>query len=907
MFSKRIRMIAAISILLAALLPMQFSAAMQDSPTDRPNCPPMDSSMLKVPGFLKSLPPQCRGVNRAGQPFSTLSLVSPLATGGPDDFGYTYDDTVPFNWINATNDSGVIGDETTSGPFDIGFSFPFYGLNYSQLSMHTNGFLTFDSISDCCFYNVTNIPSPAAPNNYIAPFWEDLVVGDIYNSGAIYYERGGTAPDRYLVVEWRDVTTYFGSEPFSFEAILYENGNILTQIQSLPADYFSTVGIEDGLGEDGLAYQHGSSGLSAPIAIQFTYPTGPIARVSVSPRRTGTFAGTATNTNFPIHITNIGTAGMDAYNLFLSSGWEANIYQDGCVTPLTDSNGDATIDTGPLGQGASTTICVSFTTPPGAEVGDNNPAIMIVSSTLDWTKSKDVFLSMTISAPFVQVLEDYVNAANAFQINGPQGPETHYVTPDYYFANGLATMRMPDDRYVYVWRKPDGNYPDSHSNIEFSLLNADGSLSLPVTEITNNSGSGQTYDYDPAVAVAPNGNIGVTWYRWIVDNSTGDFNFNIFFAMLSDEGAVLFPPTRVTDNNLFGQFGDLDLPSYFSPAIAATNDNRFILAWEDFRSDGSTIFMNDIWRAGRATDGASLIEPTQVTFDGNSVEPMLNPLTGNDAILTYLTDLNVTYVIANSSGVLSAPQSIAGTISFTGADAVMLPNGRTALAWPEIGSEIGYVVLDESYRVTGPAVFATNPDSRNNIDMSVTFDSSNRLIMTWTDEDSDTPTHLFYALANDTGSFITPPQTFLLSTIGIQDAVGVITSRNGQGSAPIISEPPAFEVDLDVAPGSSANVINLRSQLVSVAILSSAGFNALSDVDRSSLTFGKTGNETSFVSCPKGARDVNLDGRLDLVCNFRISLTALSVGDTLAILRGSTIAGVPFEASDSVRIIRASK
>jgi hypothetical protein len=907
MHKKRNRFVLSIAVtlaLLAGLLPMTFSAAMENTQAGDLQCPPVDASMLKVPGYLKSLPAECRGLKTSAPAPFAQSMSALLATGGPDDFGYTFNDNTTFHWFDTTTDTGLSGDENAT-VVDLDFNFAFYGLNYSQVYIHTNGFLSFDFLPGCCFFEPSRIPRPAQPNNYIAPFWDDLVVGAPDNSGGVFLERGGVEPARYLVVEWRDVTTYFGSDPFTFQVILFEGGNITVQLQSLPGSYYSTVGIENSLGDDGLEYHFANAGLSVPKVVQFYYPFEPTPRVSVSPRRTGKFAGTAANTNFPIHLTNIGTAGTDAYNLFVSSAWAANLYQDGCVTPLTDTNGDSTIDTGPLAQGASMTICVSFTTPPGATVGDNNPAIMIVSSTIDSTRAKDVFLSMTVSAPFVQVLEDYVNAANAFQINGPQGPTTNYVTDDFYFANGLATMRLPDGRYVYVWRKPDGNYPDSHSNIEFTLLNGDGSFSLPVTEITNNSGTGQTYDYDPAVAVAPNGNIGVTWYRWIVDNSTGLFNYNMYFAMLSDEGAILYPPTRVTDNDVFGLFDDLDVPHYFSPAIAATNDNRFIVAWQDFRSDGNTIFMNDIWRAERETDGASLIAPTQVTFAGNSVEPILNSLTGNDAILTYLSGLNVSYIVVNSSGILSAPQAIPGATSFAGADAVMLPNGSTAIAWTGLGSEVGYAMLDAAYNVAVPAVFATNPNSIDNRDMSVTFDSSNRVIMTWADEDGDIPTHLFYALANDTGSFITQPQTFLLSTIGIMDAIGVITSGNGQGNAPILlSEPPVLDVDIDIVPGSSVNTVSSKTLFVPVAILSADGFDAASDVDRSSLTFGKTGDEDSLFMCLSKGRDVNSDSRRDLICLFRFSVTGIAAGDTQAVLRGQTLAGAEFEGTDSVQVGR---
>lgn len=115
------------------------------------------------------------------------------------------------------------------------------------------------------------------------------------------------------------------------------------------------------------------------------------------------------------------------------------------------------------------------------------------------------------------------------------------------------------------------------------------------------------------------------------------------------------------------------------------------------------------------------------------------------------------------------------------------------------------------------------------------------------------------------------------------------------------------QVDIDVVPGSATNIINLRSTSVPVAILSSDGFNAFTDVSRSSLRFGKTGNEPSFISCLKSGQDVNLDGRVDLICNFRVNLTGLVAGDTAATLKGSTVMGLPFEASSTVNVIKGPK
>jgi hypothetical protein len=112
-----------------------------------------------------------------------------------------------------------------------------------------------------------------------------------------------------------------------------------------------------------------------------------------------------------------------------------------------------------------------------------------------------------------------------------------------------------------------------------------------------------------------------------------------------------------------------------------------------------------------------------------------------------------------------------------------------------------------------------------------------------------------------------------------------------------------LEVSIDIKPGSLTNPIKLSSTgTTPVAILSTIDFDAPAEVDRSSVTFGRTGDEGSLVACNPADEDANLDGLLDLVCHFRTGLTGFQLGDTLGILKGATLGGNPIEGSDVVRI-----
>jgi hypothetical protein len=112
---------------------------------------------------------------------------------------------------------------------------------------------------------------------------------------------------------------------------------------------------------------------------------------------------------------------------------------------------------------------------------------------------------------------------------------------------------------------------------------------------------------------------------------------------------------------------------------------------------------------------------------------------------------------------------------------------------------------------------------------------------------------------------------------------------------------------LDIVPGNSSNTIRLNSSTFKVAILSTSTFDART-VNVNSVRFGEVGTEDS-VSLKKGKRifeyrDVNGDGRLDLVLTINTAAASLEVGDTLARLTGSTTGGQAIAGQGTVNVVR---
>lgn len=161
------------------------------------------------------------------------------------------------------------------GPFNIGFTFSFFGVEQTQFFISTSGLITFGAGSTATA-NVA-IPAPAAPNNYIAPFWDNLAVDEF---GSIMYTTIGASPNRKCIIQFRNIGFYSPSSQLgSFQVILYESTNRIQVQYRLIVDPFSarsgggsaTIGIENGSGTAGFQYAFDNPGaVSTGLAVTFT-------------------------------------------------------------------------------------------------------------------------------------------------------------------------------------------------------------------------------------------------------------------------------------------------------------------------------------------------------------------------------------------------------------------------------------------------------------------------------------------------------------------------------------------------------------------------------------------------------------------------------------------------------------
>jgi hypothetical protein len=732
---------------------------------------------------------------------AVAEVVASPPPGGPDDFGYTWDDAVPISWIDATSgtDTGLTGDDRFTGPIDIGFAFKFYENAYTQLYASTNGLVTFGQ--GAYQYSNQRIPNPAPPNNFIAPFWDDLCVNyGGYNTGKVHYTQGGTAPNRYFVVEWYQVSRLGSSNLLTFEVVLYENGDIMLQYLSLSGELQSaTVGIEDDVGITGLQYLYNAPGLGNNKAVRFYRPT-PSARVKVWPLYQGHFTHAGETPAFQVPIRNTGELGADTYDLTTSSTWPVSLYAADGVTPLTDTDNDGVMDTGAVAQGGTVTITVKVQTPSAANVGDNNTATIIVRSSLNTSKIKTATLQAAVPAPFAQVYRDNADGAMSLYLVQPTAQALKKATA--YYGYNMAVAEMPSGDFVYAWYKGRSVGSVYVYEIEYTLLNRYGETVRAVSKLTDHTGATvNTYDY-PAVAVAPNGRIGVLWYRYLYNSNTSQRNYNIYFAILDASGNLVYGPTNLTNNTTWGTWSDLNVPSFYSSRIAATGDNRFVLAWYREHREGAG-YMDDVYYAVRDSNGVEIRGLTKFTNDtpGGSeayYAPNLATLSGNRALLTWTRDSDddIYYAVLDSSGnTVKAATNLVGDGTSQddwGPDAVQLSDGKTVVAWTGglyPNYRIRFAVLDASYnRIAGPTTLNNPAALLGDGYVSIAADAAGHAILTWLDYDSSYRRNLYYALVDGNGNVLTPPMIYRTSQA---TSSYIETSFDGYGNTSYSWTPPA--------------------------------------------------------------------------------------------------------------------
>src|SRR6266478_189376 len=104
------------------------------------------------------------------------ALARAAAAPGPDAFGYSVAATTNFSFLAITSGSTRVlwfDDDAAVTNANLGFTFNFYGSNYTAVSFNSNGLMTFGGAS--VTYSNVDLMTTAPLNNQpsIAVLWDD--------------------------------------------------------------------------------------------------------------------------------------------------------------------------------------------------------------------------------------------------------------------------------------------------------------------------------------------------------------------------------------------------------------------------------------------------------------------------------------------------------------------------------------------------------------------------------------------------------------------------------------------------------------------------------------------------------------------------------------------------------------
>ncbi len=506
---------------------------------------------------------------------------------------------------------------------------------------------------------------------------------------------------------------------------------------------------------------------------------------TIYPLRQGQFTSAGIDATFSIPIRNNGVVISDIYELEVSTTWSVELYGPDGLTPLTDTNNNGTKDTGVVYQGQTFKVIAEIDTPSLAEVGDDNRADIEVSSTISPTITETAVLQVAIPAPFVQAFRDHADDAMSLILTDPVGKSKQKTTPDGYDAIGAAVVETPTG-YGYVWSKWHYYRGQWMSEIEYLLTDKSGQPTTPIIRLTDHSTATlATQDIRPTIAATPEGYLGISWQRQIIDEN-GAANYNVFYATAYPSGQVLINPTNITMISGWVTTSTVDTPVVEFSRVAATHDERFFFAWQSSHEEaGGSV--RDIYYAVRDRSGDIFTGTTNYTNDVPDdigyASPIVTGLTNNRVLLTWVRrspeDDDIYYAIINSDGTVFRPTNNLSrsekVVDWLTSSAAELSDGRILVTWNAWGcsnsnfsGRTKISVLGANYNPTGnPVCLEDGPGIAIGGDygVSVAADSDDNAIITWTDADQNERRHLYYALVDSHLRIQTQPMIFHRSEV----------------------------------------------------------------------------------------------------------------------------------------------
>lgn len=393
-------------------------------------------------------------------------------TGGPDAYGYIWynsDDVQgpTFNWIDiTTNGTQVVGlaDDNSVPSITMSQPFHYYWSDYTSLNIGSNGWLSFNNVSNIAHCFPTIPTAGGAGDNFLAPFMSDLIF--VIGGGEVWY-FDDVANDQFVVsyinAPWWSANApgYVGSN--TFQVILSSADSSITfqYLNIDPVNFNNQAGCAADL-EIGMENMTGNIGLEVynefvPAnnhAVRFEYPAvvtfqviDPAPSWSQNVNNKGSFVSTGQTFSKDIAINNFGntdvTTGItvvtELLDLALTSVWSSTD-----IIPSLTAGQSQTINYSNIGPFPAGQYYFRTTTTSSEDINPGNNVLTTDIEVVNVT-SNPILMSYATQ----QVPTGSLGWASGGGVGVYIAPSTYPITVDSvsaYIADGGAAA----DYYMYV-------------------------------------------------------------------------------------------------------------------------------------------------------------------------------------------------------------------------------------------------------------------------------------------------------------------------------------------------------------------------------------------------------------------------------------------------------------------------
>lgn len=215
----------------------------------------------------------------------------------PTDTGYYYSyysggphlNSPVFNWFaidsTQTANPGTSMDlnDNETVLLTLPFTFKYYGVNYTQISVSSNGWVAMSSQTSNVDWTNSTIPHPDGPSAMIAGLWDDLDPGNAGAPSDVYYYYDEV--NHIFIIEYFQVEHWPAGAMETFEIMLYDpayhpsptgDGDIIVQYLVEQQQWDNTLGIENNGQNLGIeyfyndVYHQNAAAVTDEFAIRYT-------------------------------------------------------------------------------------------------------------------------------------------------------------------------------------------------------------------------------------------------------------------------------------------------------------------------------------------------------------------------------------------------------------------------------------------------------------------------------------------------------------------------------------------------------------------------------------------------------------------------------------------------------------